>query len=133
MTQAVQETEKKEQHIVKGTALKGAFPVEGNGLYYSIGSDSYGLQIGKVINDGEMFEVLKTNCYNSATDKFDGVAVTGMCVLMTRKNSRHRGWYVEGRQDKNGKWRPLPDHQCCGSYAVLETKGAPKDDLNESF
>lgn len=133
MTQTAQKTEQKEQHIVKGTVLKGAFPVEGNGLYYSIGSDHYGHQIGKVINDGEMFEVLKTDCYNPATDKCDGVVVTGMCVLVTRKNSRHRGWYVEGRQDKNGKWRPLPDHLCSGCYAVLETKGAPADELNPSF
>ena len=133
MTQTVQETEKKEQHIVKGTVIKGAFPVEGNGLYCSIRSDSYGRQIGKVINDGEMFEVLRTDCYNPDTDKFDGIAVVGMCVLVTRKNSRHRGWYVEGRQDKNGKWRPLPDHLCSESWAVLETKGAPPDDLDESF
>lgn len=133
MTQTAQETEQKEQHIVKGTIIKGSFPVEGNGLYYSIGSDSYGRQIGKVINDGEMFEVLKTDCYNPVTDKFDGVAFMGMCVLVTRKGSRRRGWYVEGGQDKNGKWRPLPDHRCPGSYAVLDTKGTPKDDLNESF
>lgn len=133
MTQTAQETEQKKQHVIKGTVIKGTFPVEGNGLYYSIGSDTYGRQIGKVINDGEMFEVLHPRCYNPATGNYDGVTVMGMCVLVTRKNSRHRGWYVEGRQDKNGKWRPLPDHQCAGCYSVLGTKGAPADELDPSF
>ncbi len=132
MTQNEQNT-KKEEHIVKGTVIKGAFPVEGNGVGYGIGSDYYGKLIGKVINDGEMFEVLNPRCYNPETDKYDAAVFERMCVLVTRKNSRNRGYYVEGYQDKNGKWRPLPDHRCYGSWSVYDTKGAPETYLDPSF
>ena len=125
MTEAIA----KEQHIVKGTPLKGAFPVEGNGCLYCILGDSYGYLIGKVINNGEMFEVLhKRTDYDTNEVSYEFYA---MLVLVTRKNSRHRGWYVEGKQDKNGKWKATSDHENrCGGWHVLETKGCPSTHLD---
>lgn len=78
--------------IVKGVKIKGVLPVEGNGCWKGVGSDSYGYQIGKVAEDGTHFEVLNKD------GNFIGVA-----ILATRKNFRGKGKYYfannEGKPD----------------------------------
>ena len=110
----------KETGMIKGVNVK-RFPIEGNGCWYGVGSDSYGYQIGKVATDGLSFEVL---------DKHGNSR--GIAVLATRKNFSGKGRYYWA--DKDGKPSYYRSRGFIeGDLGISDEKGCCETHLDPSF
>lgn len=109
--------------MTKGIKIK-QIPRTGNAVYYGVGSDSYGYQIGEVAPDGTWFEMLDEH------GRFEGIA-----ILVTRKNSPLCGYYCRSNDGtKHGKPSYYRSRGCiCGSLSVTQEHGCGKTYLDPSF
>ena len=106
--------------IVDGVKLRD-IPVEGNGCWYGVGSDSYGYQIGKVADDGKSFEYLD-----------ERGNVVGTAVLVTNKRAVFKGCYCKMGADGKPYY-----YKSCGYYhgalGISDQPGCCQTYLDPSF
>jgi len=106
--------------IIDGVKLH-RIPVEGNGCWYGVGSDSYGYQIGAVAPDGKSFEYLDQ----------DG-NVRGTAVLVTNKHAVLKGRYCKMGAD--GKPYYYKSRGCYyGDLGISDEPGCCPTYLDPSF